>query len=625
MEKWRKRSIQTRNDAAEVLLDMIRPLKPFFSPGHARLHVGESGVHYGTKISDMEGFARILWGLGPLWSQDNSSLSQELQIEAEEWRSWYLEGITHGTDPKHPEYWGSVADYDQKMVEMAALVVAISLSPEKLWNPLSEPEKTNLYQWLNQINLKQVHANNWRFFRVLVNMMFRLLGLPWSQTAMDDDKGVIEGCYTGDGWYYDGNAGQIDYYIPFAMHFYGLLYAKMMESLDSDYSAILKSRADVFSKDFIYWFAANGSEIPYGRSLTYRFAHGAFFSAMGFARVDGAGYGVMKRLALKNLEGWLKRPIFDNSGILTIGYGYPNLFMSERYNGPGSPYWAFKTFFLLSMPEDHPFWQAEEEEPIYQPQKRLMHPHMLITHDSHHHVMAFTAGQHCKNHGSCPEKYEKFVYSNQFGFSVSRGYGLMEGAFDSTLAVSLAGEERYQMRYGVRSFEVGERSVRIRYKMMPGVEVESTIIPCMPWHVRIHRITTKEALDIADGGFSIEAEDVSQVISGKESGKYTQEQIKKTDNSVFAVLPWGVSGVVSLSGGHGELVNTDPNTNLLYHLAILPTIVKRLEPGEHVIVTCVFGDRSNLAEEKMNQIPEVCLEGSNITVKYEEAIVYSER
>ena len=46
--------------------------------------------------------------------------------------------------------------------------------------------------------------------------------------------------------------------------------------------------------------------------------------------------------------------------MLSIGYGYPNLFMCESYNSAGSPYWALKAFLPLALPEDHPFWTAEE-------------------------------------------------------------------------------------------------------------------------------------------------------------------------------------------------------------------------------------------------------------------------
>ena len=45
------------------------------------------------------------------------------------------------------------------------------------------------------------------------------------------------------------------------------------------------------------------------------------------------------------------------------------------------------------------------------------------------------------------------------GFSVSRGHRLQDGAFDNTLAASLAGDEHYQMKYGTNHFRVTEQAV----------------------------------------------------------------------------------------------------------------------------------------------------------------------
>lgn len=558
------RKIRARADAAELLLDMIRPLKNRYSEGRARLKLGDTAAHYGETAAQMEGFARILWGLGPLWAQDNADLKEESRKEANEWLKLYREGIIHGTDPAHEEYWGEVIDYDQKMVEIAALASAFCLAPQKLWEPLSREQKEQVYRWFNQINDRAVHPNNWRYFRILVNVMWRRLGLPWSEERMKEDRGIIEGCYTDGGWYYDGVTGQVDYYIPFAIQFYGLIYAGLMEKEDGKYAEILKKRADSFSRDFVYWFNNAGEEIAYGRSLTYRFAHSAFFSAMAFAGVEGPGYGVMKKLVFGNLKTWLERPIFDTSGALTIGYGYPNLFMSERYNSPGSPYWAFKTFYMLALSPEHPFWQAEEADYPYEKRKLLPYPHMLVFHEDNGHVLAFTAGQHAKNYGHSDAKYEKFVYSNRLAFSVPRGFGLAEGAFDNTLAVSVAGEERYQMRWGTEEWRVDEQSLWIRYRMMPGVSVETTIIPWGSWHMRIHKIETEIAIDIADGGFAMAAEG--------EAAERTKSEAR------------------GLTGGTVELIKVFPNTNLLYPLTVIPTVRQNLEPGTHTIVNCFFGD-----------------------------------
>ena len=51
--------------------------------------------------------------------------------------------------------------------------------------------------------------------------------------------------------------------------------------------------------------------------------------------------------------------------------------------------------------------------------------------------MAFTAGNRAHEHSHDEAKYEKFVYSTVFGFSVSKAQKLLRGgAFDNMLALS---------------------------------------------------------------------------------------------------------------------------------------------------------------------------------------------
>src|SRR5699024_4451169 len=205
-----------------------------------------------------------------------------------------------------------------------------------------------------------------------------------------------------------------------------------------------------FAKDFIYWFAKDGSAVPYGRSLTYRFAQSAFWSAMIFAEVEEPfSYGVMKGMLFRNLRWWFQQPIFNSDGSLTIGYRYPNLIMAENYNSPGSPYWALKTFLILSLKDDHPFWKSEELGlPSLKEKSVQDSPHLILCRqEAKDHVVAFNTGHLSTNeHTHTSAKYEKFAYSNLYGFSVPRAeWGLEQGAFDSMLALS-EGEDRKSTR-----------------------------------------------------------------------------------------------------------------------------------------------------------------------------------
>ncbi len=581
--------IRTRKDVALLLLDWVRPLKAHYSAGGAQLHIGNTSAHYGESSILMEGYARVLWGLAPLFSQENEELPLSYRQEIEDWKALTRAGLIHGTDPSHGEYWLDVWDHDQKMVEMASIVNAVMLAPKVFWEPLTDAQKGNVYHWLNQINDHQVHPNNWRFFRILVNTMFRCLGLPASEECLKDDFGVIEGCYEGDGWYYDGHPGQKDYYIPFAMHYYGLLYAKWMEEREPEYAQILKERAAQFYPDFLHWFNGEGREVPYGRSLTYRFAHSACFAAMAYAGVD-VPMGELKHMVLGNLRYWSEQPILDNGGVFTIGYQYPNLLMSERYNAPGSPYWSFKTFLILALPSEHPFWQEQESEPTLDAKRFLSHPNMIAVHESDGHTLLYPTGQRSANFGCTAEKYQKFVYSNLYGFSVSRGTQLEDGAFDNTLAATAAGENFWRMRRDMQRFEVTEDTVRTLYELMPGVTVESLIVPCERGHLRIHFIKTAVAVELADGGFAIPAE------NGRRRMENDMVSLEKAE--IDCRFPWAYALAVNLEGnGEARLIRPFPNTNLMVPLTVLPAIYYKIEPGKYYLVDYFYGGKEPLDKE----------------------------
>lgn len=86
----------------------------------------------------------------------------------------YVQGIIHGTDPDHEEYWGRFETKDQRMVEQSILGLGLALAPHKIWEPLTDKQKDNVYRWLNQINLvDRSNPNNWLMFTVLVNVGFQ--------------------------------------------------------------------------------------------------------------------------------------------------------------------------------------------------------------------------------------------------------------------------------------------------------------------------------------------------------------------------------------------------------------------------------------------------------------------
>lgn len=585
--------LDSKQDLQEALRQLVRPLKPLYAAGGSRLPIKGSSAGYGEEIAGMEGFSRILWGIVPHLAGGGTD---------ELWEDC-LRGIISGTDPEHKDYWGDVGDYDQRLVEMAVLGMALSMIPERIWEPLEERQRRNLYNWLNAINSHPCHDCNWLFFHVMVNMGFYKTGQPYDKVQMEKNLQRIEQFYLGGGWYSDGEGGHSDYYVPFAIHYYGLVYSKLMEKEDPERCLRFKERAKRFAGDFIQWFSSDGAALAYGRSMTYRFAQSAFWSAFAYAEAwtDTFTPGVVKGLILRNLRWWFKQPIFDAGGVLTIGYAYPNLVMGENYNSPGSPYWALKTFLVLALEDSERFWSEKEQElpslPALSVQKE---PHLVLCRqESTGHVTAFNAGHLSSNeHTHTSAKYEKFAYSSAFGFSVPRAeWGLGQAAMDSMLGLSER-DNLYRVRRKNEETWIRGHVLYARWLPWSNVEVETWIVAGLPWHVRVHRITTGRSLDAAEGGFAL--------------GLQEEQGVKVNGQDVRAVNATGHSGIHGLLGyDEGLIVYPNANTNLLHPRTVLPTLVAALEPGTHLLAAAVYGQPGN------GEVPELAeaLQGLGVTVE----------
>ena len=592
MNPVKNNPLKTRQDMVQAAVQLLEPLISCLTPGKARVIVGEGSAHYAEDVAGMEGFSRALWAIVPM-------LAGKCPETEPFWKLW-REGLIHGTDPEDPEYWGGIGDYDQRMVEMAVIGVGLCLVPERFYGELSPSQQDHLIDWLNQINLFDMPKNNWRFFRILVNIGFLKVGRPVDEGRLREDLDMMEGHYVGDGWYFDYPTKR-DYYTIWGFHFYSLLYAAAMGRDDPERCARFRERAALIAPRFACWFDREGRALPYGRSLTYRFCQGSFWAGMALAGVEPEQirWGQMKHLLLGNLRSWLCMPIFDRGGALTVGYGYPNLCAAEGYNAPGSPYWGLKTFFALALPEEHPFWQAEEE--AYNPPVVFLDEQvrLLLTRDpENRQVVAYTAGNHAWEHMHEDEKYEKFAYSTHFGFSVTKeATTLNKGAYDSMLAVKRAGRDLWHVRSGCESFHLAEDRISFRWSPMEGVMIDTVIAPAGQWHVRRHRIHTEAELEAAEGAFAVRKD-----WAGNRPCDRIRTVLLEDSSRAAAHGAFGTSAIFSLKGYEtGTVIHPEPNTSLIWPRTVLPMLTARLSPGDHELICAVY---SNPGDQCPDTIPQ---------------------
>lgn len=582
--------LKTRRDLTQWVNEVLNAVTPYFKKASSRVDLANFTAHYGQPVAGMEAFSRLLWGVTPLLAGGQEPARLSL----------YIQAIKDGTNPAHPDYWGEIGDSDQRLVEMAAYGLLLATAHQPVLAHFSAEERQHLWQWLKQSETAVIPDNNWHFFPILVQVGFHCCGMPVNHDALENHFAAMERYWLGDGWYSDGPGRPRDYYISMGFHFYGLIYAKLMADVDPTRCAELRQRATVFAGDFIHFFAGDGAAIPFGRSLTYRFAEAAFWSAAAFAGLEVYSPGVVKGIVLRHLRWWMQQQPFDRDGVLSVGYSYPNLVMAEDYNGPGSPYWALKTVLVLALGEEDAFWQAEELPlPAQTSPHAIPHAAQVLVHQRDH-LWMLTSGQlELNNFVNTEAKYCKFAYSTRFGFTVERGrYGLAHASPDSMLLLC-EHDNYWRGRRECQRVVVGDNHIYSRWLPWGDVAVDTWLVALGDWQVRIHRVETARSLACAEGGFSMTAR--------PQPTQQTDAGLCHVQNDVDA------SAIYCLSAQprHGEVVLTPPNSNLLFaERAAVPVLRGSLAAGEHLLISAVWaGSRADFASQAR---PEVTLCGDEI-------------
>ncbi|KAL1881939.1 hypothetical protein Daus18300_000993 [Diaporthe australafricana] len=548
-----KVNIADRASVQELLRTVLNPLEPFFSPNKARVRVpGATAVRFDQTASEVEGMCRPLWGLACL-------LAGEGDYEG---KKWWIDGIKAGTDPENPEYWGFPRDNDQRMVEMCPLGFALAVAPE-IWGSMSSKEKANVENWLgNSINEKNMPNTNWLWFRVIANLGLKKNGGQFSQERLDSDIEHLNTFYRGDGWSNDGpeHIHQMDYYSSsFAIHYLQLLYAKLAGDDEPERAAEFKKRAQAAALDLAHYFDEEGRAIPFGRSVGYRFAMCSFWGALAYADVElpkPLTWGMVKGIVLRHFRWWQTQPnIWSSSGTLTIGYSYPNMYMAENYNSPGSPACGY-------------------------PMK----------------------GTHAK--------YGCFAYSSSYGYSAPPGlFTLEQYALSSQLGLSDDGGEYWKTRRiseyaGIEDRE-GKPVLVSVWRPFADVKIKTYLVPSEEatpnWHLRAHHIEAGREVMTADGSFAICNE---RTPDGRFLDLYDAEKFEGTrpkligNYDVNTPEAWstGADGAFAASKGavgikalEGEevgrkatIVNADPNSNLVENRTVIPTVQHTIKAGSSV-------------------------------------------
>jgi hypothetical protein len=273
-----------------------------------------------------------------------------------------VRGMTDGTDPSGPWFWGSIGDRDQRIVEAAELATALWLGRFRLGAALGSARLARVLDWLGQVDGKALYPDNWLLFAAIVAAVRRAFGVAVADHAIDDGLDEVVGWYAGDGWYADGEGPAYDFYTGWAIHWHLLLWAEIDGGRRPRLRALVRKRARRYLADAAHLFAADGSVPRFGRSLAYRFAVAAPFGLAELFGVSPLEPGQSRRLA----SGAIRRSLEDGAvdpetDWFRLGVGAEGPEVLEGYISRGSLAWASHALVPLGLAAGHPFWAAAEE------------------------------------------------------------------------------------------------------------------------------------------------------------------------------------------------------------------------------------------------------------------------
>ena len=495
-------------DWLRVAEEGLRPFSKLMKTGKADLPIlGKSSSH-GTQADRLESFARpCLWAAH--WLQATPTTFPATAPEAlsrQAIADWFRQGLLLGTDPNSSEYWGPTQDHHQHTVEMAALVLALEIAREHLWDPLSKKEKEQIARWFASVRGTKLHPNNHLFFGVLALSFLEKEGFGKAEDAPQIKKWLeeLEGMAIGQGWFRDGSNQTVDYYNAYAFHFYGLWWGRLFGKGDPARVRRWQDFARTFLPDYARFFAASGENVPFGRSLTYRFNAVAPFALAHLCDCSPLPPGQARRISSKNLQFFWEHPIRQSQGLLSLGWTDEFPAMTERYSCGGSPYWAAKGLSALLIPPSDPFWQDPDQPlPVEKADFSFALPSAgLGVRGISGEIELLNAGTAISksNTDFGPYKWGKLSYRTGVGFEVQPPEAPYP--IDSSLTAQTE-DGMLHGRQATQALALESDHIAFSYPLGDVAEIESYLWWNGPWQLHLHRHKVKQPCRLVLGGQSL--------------------------------------------------------------------------------------------------------------------------
>lgn len=270
----------------------------------------------------------------------------------------FRRGMISTLDPKSPHYWGPPAGGEHAG---SIFVFGALMSPRFFWEPFTAGQREFILDYLEQLAAARSYDNNHYFFHMMALPLLEANGRSTDRDLHTSRLERLLGWYRGDGWYIDGSNLSFDKYNAWGFQLYNQAVYRFDSRWRKQFGERIATISQEYLRDYPYRIGRDGGPVPWGRSLSYRFAE---LSAIGWASLNGLNPlppGQSRRIASGVLRYFWEHGAQDKDGMLHVGFRDTNATVAEFYNGPGTSYWAAQGLIALMIPENDPFWTSVEE------------------------------------------------------------------------------------------------------------------------------------------------------------------------------------------------------------------------------------------------------------------------
>ncbi|MBV9123551.1 MAG: DUF2264 domain-containing protein [Planctomycetes bacterium] len=249
--------------------------------------------------------------------------------------------------------------------EFGGLTKTLLLMPEVLWPLFTPKQKEEMAVTISKWAHHRTTQNNWRIFNICALSFLKKNGYAIDDDLLKSHLLWVASYHAGHGWYLEQS---YNYYTISLFVVYGAIwnwafgyehYPEIAQVLEQSFGELLKTYGNFFGRD--------GFVNMWARSICYRswIAGGA---PVSFLLQSGSPLdpGWARRICSGALLQFTAREDFYENDIPSLGFYGHREFAIQSYSCPASPFLMFLPFIALALPEDSPFWTAQENQGMWE-------------------------------------------------------------------------------------------------------------------------------------------------------------------------------------------------------------------------------------------------------------------